>query len=352
MYFQYDTSGAPLGFIYNGTQYFYMTNQMGDVISITDNQGNELVQYEYDEWGKCNSISLTHEEDGIVANANPIRYRGYYLDSETGYYYLRNRYYDSDICRFINSDEMELNQITVEIKFGTNMCLYCCNDPINHVDLYGYWKDAVHNGYNPNTYTKYNNVKVNNKTYFYGTYYWAIQCGFSKNDAYKLGLYCADLDNTYPSTTYSIMLAAYSSSSSNISCPEIYKQLADAKSWQYYHFNGYKSGNNDTRYEYACQKRREAVKYWKSNHDYALKMLGYGLHAIQDMCAHGQIGRGNSIPQHITSESIRHADEMINYVWTNNSTRNSLRKSPGDLSRLFETQRLTYTFLKAFLGGV
>ena len=50
LYFQYDTSGVPLGFIWNGTQYFYITNQMGDVISITDVQGNELAQYSYDEW--------------------------------------------------------------------------------------------------------------------------------------------------------------------------------------------------------------------------------------------------------------------------------------------------------------
>lgn len=52
IYFQYDTDDTPLGFIYNGTQYLYMTNQMGDVISITDAQSNELVEYEYDEWGK------------------------------------------------------------------------------------------------------------------------------------------------------------------------------------------------------------------------------------------------------------------------------------------------------------
>ena len=49
MYFQYDTNGSPLGFIWNNTQYLYITNQMGDVISITDAQGNELVQYKYDE---------------------------------------------------------------------------------------------------------------------------------------------------------------------------------------------------------------------------------------------------------------------------------------------------------------
>ena len=137
MYFQYDTSGAPLGFIYNGMQYFYMTNQMGDVISITDAQGNELVQYEYDEWGKCISISLTHEEDGTVANANPIRYRGYYLDSETGYYYLQSRYYDPSICRFINSDIAEISQMSKDIPVGTNLFAYCSNDPVNNSDPTG-----------------------------------------------------------------------------------------------------------------------------------------------------------------------------------------------------------------------
>lgn len=106
MYFQYDTNGLPLGFIFNDTQYLYLTNQMGDVISITDAQGNELVQYEYDEWGAMASITTTNntEKENTLANINPLRYRGYYYDNETGYYYLQSRYYDSSICRFINAD--------------------------------------------------------------------------------------------------------------------------------------------------------------------------------------------------------------------------------------------------------
>lgn len=112
LYFQYDNTGVPLGFVWNGTQYLYLTNQMGDVISITDAQGNELVQYEYDEWGAIGSITTTHNSDAenALANANPLRYRGYYLDSETGYYYLQSRYYDASICRFINSDDIVNNR--------------------------------------------------------------------------------------------------------------------------------------------------------------------------------------------------------------------------------------------------
>lgn len=86
MYFQYDTNGFPLGFIYNGIQYFYLTNQMGDVITITDTAGTVIGNYEYDEWG---NVTLA---DTILAKTNPIRYRGYYYDNKTSYYYLQSRY--------------------------------------------------------------------------------------------------------------------------------------------------------------------------------------------------------------------------------------------------------------------
>ena len=130
LYFQYDTSGVPLGFIWNGTQYFYITNQMGDVISITDVQGNELAQYSYDEWGNTLSTS-----DNDIANINPLRYRGYYYDNETGYYYLQSRYYDANLCRFINADDY--NYLDKDIVDGLNLFAYCNNDSVNRFDLDG-----------------------------------------------------------------------------------------------------------------------------------------------------------------------------------------------------------------------
>lgn len=134
MYFQYDTNGTPLGFILNGTQYFYITNQMGDVISITDAQGNELAQYSYDEWGNTLSTS-----DNDIANINPLRYRGYYYDSETGYYYLQSRYYDANICRFINADTYKYAKLQKNDFAGYSLFTYCCNDPINYSDSTGYF---------------------------------------------------------------------------------------------------------------------------------------------------------------------------------------------------------------------
>ena len=139
MYFQYDSAGTPVGFVYNGTQYLYLTNQMGDVISITDAQGNELVQYEYDEWGKNISVATTNstEEEIALANNNPLRYRGYYFDTETGYYYLQSRYYDPSICRFINADIPEIANMSKDIPVGTNSFAYCNNNPVNNSDNSG-----------------------------------------------------------------------------------------------------------------------------------------------------------------------------------------------------------------------
>ena len=140
MYFQYDTNGFPLGFIWNDTQYLYMTNQMGDVISITDTQGNELVQYEYDEWGALGSITTTNntDEENALANINPLRYRGYYYDSETGYYYLQSRYYDAGICRFIDSDLYDMAGAASQISESSNLMIYCSNNPINSIDEFGF----------------------------------------------------------------------------------------------------------------------------------------------------------------------------------------------------------------------
>ena len=131
MYFQYDTNGIPLGFVLNGAQYFYLTNQMGDVVAITDTVGTIVGNYEYDAWGKV----LT--ADTSIAQQNPIRYRGYYYDNETGYYYLQSRYYDPSICRFINADIPEIAEITKDIPDGLNLFAYCNNDAVNYSDAFG-----------------------------------------------------------------------------------------------------------------------------------------------------------------------------------------------------------------------
>ena len=140
MYFQYDNSGNPTGFIYNGTQYFYLTNQTGDVIGITDNTGSLIATYTYDAWGEV--LAVTPATTGnttqlAIANANPLRYRGYYLDQETGYYYLQSRYYNANISRFANADNIKIALDSKAEYAGQNVFSYCCNNPSSTYDVDG-----------------------------------------------------------------------------------------------------------------------------------------------------------------------------------------------------------------------
>lgn len=69
-----------------------------------------------------------------MASINPLRYRGYYYDQETGLYFLMSRYYDPAICRFINADSFAS---TGQGILGYNMFAYCLNNPVNWEDLTG-----------------------------------------------------------------------------------------------------------------------------------------------------------------------------------------------------------------------
>ena len=112
--YAYDTAGAPIGMLYRNStylesffdSYLFGKNIQGDILYIYDKNGNRLVSYTYDAWG--NILSTVYSNGGASTSArfNPLRYRGYYYDTETGLYYLNSRYYDSVAGRFINADEI------------------------------------------------------------------------------------------------------------------------------------------------------------------------------------------------------------------------------------------------------
>ena len=132
--FFYDESGRPFAFNYSvdgdiASTYYYILNLQGDVVQIIDANGVMQAEYVYSPWGEVISA------EGDLAEINPLRYRGYYYDSETGFYYLQSRYYDPENHRFINADSFAS---TGQGFVGTNMFAYCNNKPIINSDPSGH----------------------------------------------------------------------------------------------------------------------------------------------------------------------------------------------------------------------
>ena len=129
-YFTYDPQGHPATVKWNNHVYYYITNLQGDVIAIAD-QGVVVVEYKYDAWGKL--LSITGSEAQMMGRLNPLRYRGYVYDQETGLYYLQSRYYNPEWGRFLNADAL----VSTGGLLGNNMFMYCLNNPIRYFDYQG-----------------------------------------------------------------------------------------------------------------------------------------------------------------------------------------------------------------------
>ena len=132
MNFAYDASGTPLAVDYNGTTYYYATNLQGDVVAILNSSGVAVVEYTYNAWG--NILSTSGTMASTLGVHNPLRYRGYVYDPETGLYYLQSRYYNPEMGRFISADALVS---TGQGILGNNMFAYCLNNPVNYSDPFG-----------------------------------------------------------------------------------------------------------------------------------------------------------------------------------------------------------------------
>ena len=158
--FFYDESGRPFAFNYSvdggiASTYYYILNLQGDVVQIIDANGVMQAEYIYSPWGE---VILA---EGDLAEVNPLRYRGYYYDSETGFYYLQSRYYDPENHRFINADSYAS---TGQGFLGVNMFAYCSNNPVNNFDNDGKRQghaSAIAKAKRENAQGKYNEDTIN-----------------------------------------------------------------------------------------------------------------------------------------------------------------------------------------------
>ena len=140
--FIYDESNQPVGCVANGeAAYAFVRNLQGDIIAVVDQDGETLVEYSYDPWGKVTSThngeNLTELEASLVMVMCPFAYRGYNYDFSTGLYYLQSRYYNPEWGRFLNCDDTNILLATQGETLGANLFAYCNNNPVNRVDYEG-----------------------------------------------------------------------------------------------------------------------------------------------------------------------------------------------------------------------
>ena len=144
--FLYDHTGV-FAVKYDGATFFYRKDALGNVVKILDNTGAVVVEYKYDAWGKCQTI-VVDSAANTIAELNPFRYRGYYFDTETGFYFLKTRYYDPEIGRFTTIDD--LSYLDPGSVNGLNLYAYCSNNPVMGYDPSGtfdrgtFWDFVVH----------------------------------------------------------------------------------------------------------------------------------------------------------------------------------------------------------------
>ena len=148
--YMYDADGSPIGMQYRNTSYadgafdvyWYEKNLQGDIVAIYNSTGVKVTTYSYDAWGNA---TISYPNNGLCTATlyNPFRYRGYYRDLDTGFYYLNSRYYDPATCRFLTMDDPGVLLATPTGLTDKNLFAYCDNNPVARVDNGGQFWDTV-----------------------------------------------------------------------------------------------------------------------------------------------------------------------------------------------------------------
>lgn len=206
-FYSYDTNGILYGVKYmlpgDSTVHsrYFSHNSFGDIIGIYEGGGTLQAKYTYDAWGNVTSIvdgngnAIT--DPNHIGNLNPFRYRGYYLDTETGLYYLMSRYYDPLTHRFINADGYFQSGGDI---LDANMSSYCRNNPM-------YYSDS--SGHSPKTLSQLQNdlTGKDNLSYNITAITAARKQGYSMNDTFIVSngkLVPYNFGNQIIDTAYSI----------------------------------------------------------------------------------------------------------------------------------------------------
>ena len=123
----YDENNQIYGYKKNSTVYFYIRDVLGNIIGILNNSGVIVSKFDYDAFG-----NIINQTGSVISN---FRYKGYYYDTDIELYYLKTRFYNPVLLRFITPDSIEYLDSSSII--GLNLYAYCGYDPVNMVDEEG-----------------------------------------------------------------------------------------------------------------------------------------------------------------------------------------------------------------------
>ncbi len=115
----------------DGTMRNYLTDSLGSIIALTDENGVVKTTYTYDPFG---NVTISGE-----TSDNPFQFAGRENDG-MGLYYYRARYYSPELQRFISEDP-------IGIEGGINLFVYVGNNPVNFVDPLGLWSFSIEGYY-------------------------------------------------------------------------------------------------------------------------------------------------------------------------------------------------------------
>ncbi len=249
-----DLGGKAISMLQGAKTYYFIYNAHGDVTSLTDENGDTVATYEYDEFGNLESSGSGVEGSEIY---NPLRYSGAnnaYFDEETGLYKMGARYQNSETGRWLTRDDYEGEQ---EASQSQNRYVYVENNPINMQDSTGFWADTLHHSM---------------------TFVYAARAGFRGIDALRI----ADENLEFDWVHNAFIPTDYKYHFNDMLYPRYRTAYKTRVPWRYS-----KMRRGDTRAKFAYRKLLQAVRERKKRKGNAYrKSLGWGLHSVQDTYSH------------------------------------------------------------------